>query len=156
MIDRDALVARVRSVSYIALMPATDQQAIVDNVPALVRDFPPNFSMPYVSDLLLCSNLSNVTQIGPRPVHLTRHSNRSSPARVDRRLISVALSVSSPAGIQTRPAVRSTFFNRRWTDARRAQIVHCRTPSVFRPERDESQLHGDSGRKSRVTDLLVG
>jgi len=48
---RDRLAARVRSVSYIAELPAADQQELVDRVLALVDGFDEPFPVPYRTHL---------------------------------------------------------------------------------------------------------
>ena len=45
--DRDRLAGRVRSVSYIAELPAAEQQVLVDRVLAIVGRFPETFPVPY-------------------------------------------------------------------------------------------------------------
>jgi SAM-dependent methyltransferase len=48
-ITRDVLAARVRSVSYIAVMPAEEQQDYVDKVVALTDGFGETFDLTYVT-----------------------------------------------------------------------------------------------------------
>jgi SAM-dependent methyltransferase len=48
-LTRDLLASRVRSVSYIAELPAAEQQDYVDRVLALAKDFDEPFPLPYVT-----------------------------------------------------------------------------------------------------------
>lgn len=52
--DLDTLLARVASVSYIAVMAKAERDAVLDRVRDLVQDFPPTFVMPYRTDVYWC------------------------------------------------------------------------------------------------------
>jgi SAM-dependent methyltransferase len=50
-VDRDTLLDRVRSISYLAAGPKEDLDAVLANVLELVRDFPEHFALPYRTDV---------------------------------------------------------------------------------------------------------
>jgi SAM-dependent methyltransferase len=57
-LDADTLVDRVLSTSYVATWPAARQAAVAAEVRAHVRDLPPVFALPYVTDVFWCSSAS--------------------------------------------------------------------------------------------------
>jgi SAM-dependent methyltransferase len=57
--DVERLCARVASASYVAVMPASDREALLERVRALVDGFPPVFGLPYICELHWCHRSSS-------------------------------------------------------------------------------------------------
>ena len=57
----EAVVDAVRSRSYIGSLPASDRDAVLRRVRALVADFPTTFPMPYVTRAFWCQLLSPIS-----------------------------------------------------------------------------------------------
>ena len=52
--DRELLVERVRSTSFVAAMPDPEQRAFLDRVLDAARDLPERFPFPYVTEIFIC------------------------------------------------------------------------------------------------------
>ena len=53
-LDRDGLCERVSTTSFIAAMEVEEREALLQQVRALVADFPDRFPLPYVTELFWC------------------------------------------------------------------------------------------------------
>jgi SAM-dependent methyltransferase len=53
-LDRAGLLDRIASVSYVAALPDDERAAVLAKVANLVVDFPPQFDLPYVTDVWTC------------------------------------------------------------------------------------------------------
>jgi SAM-dependent methyltransferase len=51
LVDRETLLDRVRSISYLAAGPEDELDAVLADVLELVRDFPEHFALPYRTDV---------------------------------------------------------------------------------------------------------
>lgn len=57
VLDHAGLVDRVASISYVAALEPPEREEVLDAVRTLVRDFPPTFELPYITDVWTADRL---------------------------------------------------------------------------------------------------